>query len=56
MAYDEFRKVILNIELEQTNNEMSEGVFERVVLIIPSEFTSSFWGYGHQYGRFYGHT
>jgi hypothetical protein len=30
--------------------------FETLVVDIPKEFLSAAWGYGHYYGRHYGHT
>jgi len=29
--------------------------FNKVILDIPVDFKKSAWGYGHWYGRFYGH-
>ena len=32
------------------------GEFEIIVVDIPKEFLAAAWGYGHYYGRYYGHT
>lgn len=32
------------------------GEFETIVVEIPKEFLAAAWGYGHYFGRFYGHT
>jgi len=49
-----FRKVIIPGQFLDTG-EFNIETFVKVIVDIPREFRLARWGYGHYYGRFYGH-
>ena len=54
---NEFKKVIVpGTILEGTGGTFTFVKFEKIVVKIPKEFLAAAYGYGHYYGRFYGHT
>ena len=55
MSADEFEVIIVPGEFLE-NQSFSFGDFEEVVVDIPKEFLKAAYGYGHYYGRHYGHT
>lgn len=55
MSNGEFSKIIIPGDfLSDTTFSFTE--FEVVVVTIPKEFLAAAYGYGHYYGRYYGHT
>ena len=49
-----FKKVIIPGEI--ANDTFVIQKFNKVIIDIPIDFSKAKWGYGHYFGRFYGHT